>query len=163
MLAGDARRRRRCSPPARQPAGAAFVAAFAIKAPAAIAAPFALLGSRATDAPDGTSRSSSLDRPGAAGLFLGGWRSLRWRSASAAYAAFGWHWLDALELAGENQGQASHLSIPTTFARLTGLDPTAVRAAALALYAALVIYLLVWTWRGGDWLRAPPGPPSASS
>jgi alpha-1,6-mannosyltransferase len=71
-----------------------------------------------------------------------------------AYLGFGWHWLDAFGLAGENQGRTSHLSIPITTARLTGLDPTAVRAAALSLYAALVIYLLVWTYRGGDWLRA---------
>ena len=32
--------------------------------------------------------------------------------------------------------------------------PGPVRAAALTLYAALVIYLLVWTYRGADWLRA---------
>ena len=46
------------------------------------------------------------------------------------------------------------MSIPITFARLTGLDTDAVRVAALALYAALVAYLLAWTYRGGDWLRA---------
>ena len=45
------------------------------------------------------------------------------------------------------------MSIPITFARLTGLDPTAVRATALALFAVLFIYLLIWTWRGDDWLR----------
>jgi hypothetical protein len=73
---------------------------------------------------------------------------------SVAYLGFGWHWLDAFALAGENQGRTSHLSIPITTARLTGLDPTAVRAAALTLYAAFIIYLLIWTYRGGDWLRA---------
>ena len=46
------------------------------------------------------------------------------------------------------------MSIPITTARLTGLDPDAVRIAVLALYAALVVYLLIWTHRGGDWLRA---------
>jgi hypothetical protein len=46
------------------------------------------------------------------------------------------------------------MSIPVTVARLTGLDLTTVRTAALALYAALFIYLLAWTWRGNDWLRA---------
>ena len=71
-----------------------------------------------------------------------------------AYLGFGWHWLDAFGLAGENQGRTSHLSIPITTARLTGLDPTAVRAAALTLYAALVISLLIWTYKGGDPLRA---------
>ncbi len=46
------------------------------------------------------------------------------------------------------------MSIPITTARLTGLDPDAARIAALALYAALVTFLLAWTYRGGDWLRA---------
>jgi hypothetical protein len=46
------------------------------------------------------------------------------------------------------------MSIPITVARLSGLDPGAVRAAAFVLYAALVAYLLAWTWRGGDWVRA---------
>jgi hypothetical protein len=71
-----------------------------------------------------------------------------------ACLGFGRHWLDAFALAGENQGRTSHLSIPITTARLTGLDPDAVRAAALTLYAAFVIYLLAWTHRGNDWLRA---------
>jgi hypothetical protein len=71
-----------------------------------------------------------------------------------AYAGFGWEWLHAFGLAGENQGRTSHLSIPITFARLTGLGADPVRVAALALYAGAVAYLLVWTWRGGDWVRA---------
>jgi hypothetical protein len=71
-----------------------------------------------------------------------------------AYLAFGWNWLDAIGLAGENESRTSHLSIPTTVARLTGLGPDVARAAALALYAAAVGCLLAWTWRGGDWLRA---------
>ena len=71
----------------------------------------------------------------------------------AAYAAFGWHWLHGLELVGHHQRKTTHLSIPTTFARLAGLDEGAVRAAALAAYAALFIYLLIRTWRGTDWLR----------
>ncbi len=116
--------------------GGAFLAAAAIKAPAAIAAPVALLGSRRP--------SRFLLGTGAALLAI----------AFAAYLAFGWHWLDAFGLAGRRQEKTSHLSIPMTVARLSGLDPTAVRAAALALYAALVASLLAWTWRGGDWLRA---------
>jgi len=35
-----------------------------------------------------------------------------------------------------------------------GRDPGAVRLAAALLFAAAVTYLLVWTWRGGDWVRA---------
>ena len=72
----------------------------------------------------------------------------------AAYAAFGWHWLDAIGLAGENQQRASHLSIPITFARLTGIDEGAVRVAALALFGVALVWLLVRTWRGADWIRA---------
>ncbi|HYP56513.1 MAG TPA: hypothetical protein VEQ41_09485, partial [Solirubrobacterales bacterium] len=67
---------------------------------------------------------------------------------------FGWDWLSAFGLAGENQGRTSHMSIPITFARVAGLDPDPVRLAALILYSALVLHLLAWTWRGGDWLRA---------
>jgi hypothetical protein len=71
-----------------------------------------------------------------------------------AYIGFGWHWLDAFALAGENQGHTSYMSIPITAARLTGLDRDAARGMALALYAALITYLLVWIHRGNDWLRA---------
>jgi hypothetical protein len=133
-------------------AGAAFAASVAIKASSLVVVPFALL---ATPEPPPTGLKRvymSRFRPvggllagaGVATLVIGG----------VACLGFGWHWLDAFGLAGENQGRTSHLSIPITTARLTGLDPTAVRAAALTLYAALVIYLLVWTYRGGDWLRA---------
>ena len=72
----------------------------------------------------------------------------------AAYLAFGWDWTHAFGLAGENQSRTSHMSIPITLARLTGLDPDPVRVAALVLYAAAVAWLLAWTWRGGDWVRA---------
>ncbi|HEX8050898.1 MAG TPA: hypothetical protein VF504_05475, partial [Solirubrobacterales bacterium] len=68
--------------------------------------------------------------------------------------AFGWDWLHGFGLAGENQSRTSHMSIPITAARLTGLDPDGVRLAAALLFAALVTYLLAWTWRGGDWVRA---------
>jgi hypothetical protein len=132
-------------------AGAAFVAAFAIKAPAAVAAPFALL-SAARMEPSTPYRGHKapfwrtgrmLAGAGAVGLAIG----------AAAFAAFGWDWLSAIGLTGENQHRTSHLSVPITFARLTGLDPTAVRATALALYAAAFLYLLLRTWRGADWLR----------
>jgi alpha-1,6-mannosyltransferase len=117
--------------------GAAFVAALAIKAPAAIAAPFALLGAK----------------HGRGRLLLGAALALA-TIALASQAAFGPHWLDALGGAGASQNRTSHLSIPTTAARLSGLDPDLLRAAALVLYAGLLAHLLAWTWRGGDWLRA---------
>ncbi len=115
--------------------GAAFATALAIKAPAALAAPFALLG---------TGRRSRFLLGAALALAAIG---------LAANIAFGWHWLDALTLAGRHQGKTSHLSIPSTVARVAGLDSSSVRIVALALYAVLVGWLLAWTWRGGDWLR----------
>jgi Glycosyltransferase family 87 len=116
--------------------GGAFVAACATKSTAAIALPFALLGTRRR-----------------ARFLLGASAALALLSL-AAHLAFDWSWLHAFTLAGENQNRTSHMSIPITTARLTGLDPTLVRTAALTLYAALVTYLLIWTRRTGDWLRA---------
>jgi alpha-1,6-mannosyltransferase len=133
-------------------AGAALVAAVAIKASAAVAAPFALL---ATVKPPSTGRTSSIYggfRP--VGRLLVGAGLATVAVGTAAYLGFGWHWLDAFVLAGENQGNTSHMSIPVTAARLTGLDLDATRIAALSLYAALVACLLLWTYRGNDWLRA---------
>ncbi len=74
--------------------------------------------------------------------------------AVAAWLAFGWDWLHAFGLAGENQGRTSHMSIPITVARLTGLDPDAVRLVALALFASPSSTCSLWTWRGADWVRA---------
>jgi glycosyl transferase family 87 len=133
-------------------AGAAFVAAFAIKAPAAIATPFALVSAtriRHSPHPGGVKVGYAFGW----GRFLLGAVAAALAIGLAAYAAFSWNWLDAIELAGENQHRTSHLSIPITFARLTGLDPTAVRTTALALYVVLLLYLLFRTWTGADWLR----------
>ncbi len=122
---------------AREGLGAgAFVSACVTKSTAVIVLPFALLGT--------PRRGRFLLGVGAASGLL----------ALAAYLAFDWSWLHAFTLAGENQDRTSHMSIPITTARLTGLDPDLIRTTALALYAALVIYLLAWTYRTGDWLRA---------
>jgi hypothetical protein len=144
-------------------AGAAFVAAFAIKAPAALAAPFALVSTaRIRLSPHQGGVNVGYDEPaqGGIGRPAGAGAALAFGAAAAAltlgliaYAAFGWHWLHGIELAGNHQHKTSHLSIPTTFARIAGLDPTAVRAAALVLFAAAFLYLLIRTWRGADWLR----------
>jgi len=116
--------------------GGALIAACATKATAALVLPFALLG-------------AARQRR----FLLGGLAALALLTVTACLA-FGWSWLDAFALAGENQGRTSHLSIPITTARLSGLDPDTVRAVVLLLYAAFFIYLLTWTQRGGDWLRA---------
>ena len=72
----------------------------------------------------------------------------------AAYAGFGWEWLHALRARGGKPGPDQPPQHPDHLARLTGLGADPVRVAALVLYAAAVAYLLVWTWRGGDWVRA---------
>jgi hypothetical protein len=130
--------------------GAALLAAAAVKASAAFVFPFALAG---------TARSAVASPRQGARSQNGAWRLLAGAAgaglaiALAAYLGFGWNWLHALGLAGENQGRTSHMSIPITFARLTGLDPDAARLAALGLYALALAYLLAWTARGGDWVR----------
>jgi alpha-1,6-mannosyltransferase len=133
-------------------AGVAFLAAIAVKASAAVTLPFALLGTPNRAPTERLHPTFGRNRPvggvlvgiGAAAAVIG----------LCAYVAFGWHWLDAIGLASENQGHTSHLSIPTTAARLLGIGKGAARAGALALFATLVVYLLAWTYRGGDWLRA---------
>ncbi|HEX6665430.1 MAG TPA: glycosyltransferase 87 family protein [Solirubrobacterales bacterium] len=119
--------------------GAALVAAVATKASAALLAPFALLA---------TVRDRGWQR------LLAGTALTAALVAGAACLAFGWDWLSGFGLAGENQSRTSHMSIPITFARISGLDPDLVRAVAALLYASLVAWLLIWTWRGGDWVRA---------
>jgi len=132
-------------------AGAAFVAAAAVKVSAAIVLPFAIAAS--LHPPTGLkAHSGGAFRP--VGRFLVGAGVATLGIVVAAHLAFGWHWLDAFALAGENQGRTSHMSVPITAARLTGLDPDLTRVAAVALFAALIASLLVWTYRGGDWLRA---------
>jgi alpha-1,6-mannosyltransferase len=133
-------------------AGAAFVATFALKPPAAIAAPFALLDAarcRLSPRPN----EIKVNGVGIVGRWLLGAGGAALTIGLVSFAAFGWNWLDAIGLAGENQGRTSHMSVPITAARLTGLNPTAVRATALALYVVLFTYLLAQTWRGADWLR----------
>jgi hypothetical protein len=138
--------------------GAALLAAIAVKVSALFLAPFALL---ATAQPRLMGRKYAymegnrpINRQPRFTRLLGGMVVGTVAICGVAYLAFGWDWLSAFGLASENQGRTSHLSIPITFARIAGLDPDAIRIAALALYAAALAYLLVWTWRGGDWLRA---------
>lgn len=119
----------------RATGGASLIAAAAIKSSALLIAPFALLGTRSVRLAFGA---------------LGAALAL----AAASHLAFGWDWTHAFGLAGENQDRTSHMSVPVTFARLTGLGAGPVRAAALALYGLGFAGLLAWTWRGGDWVRA---------
>jgi Glycosyltransferase family 87 len=137
-------------------AGVAFVAAFALKAPAALAAPFALVSSaRSLHFPQRSGDNAAIGRASRpAARFLAGGLAAVVAIGVAAYLAFGWYWLHAVELLGRHEHKSTHLSVPSTFARLTGLNETAVRATTLALFAASFLYLLLRTWRGMDWLRA---------
>jgi alpha-1,6-mannosyltransferase len=132
--------------------GVALVGAIAIKASSAVALPFAFLG--AANSPPTGLKASYMSTLRPVGRLLVGFGVAVVAVGLAAYATFDWHWLDAIGLAGENQSHTSHMSIPITAARLTSLDPDLTRVAALVLFATLVAYLLIWTHRGGDWIRA---------
>jgi glycosyl transferase family 87 len=130
-------------------AGAALAAAIATKTSAAAIAPFALLSTL----PTGRKPTHvSGFRP--VGGFLLGAVGAGMAIALVAWLAFGWDWLHGFGLAGENQSRTSYMSIPIATARLTGLDPDTTRIAAAVLFFSAVAYLLAWTWRGGDWIRA---------
>jgi Glycosyltransferase family 87 len=132
--------------------GFTLVAAAAIKVSGTFLAPFALVGS-ATPRPTGRKPVQTTGfRP--VGRLLAGALTGALAIGVAAYLAFRWEWLDALDVARENQNRTSHLSLPTTFARISGLPPHACRTAALVLLVAFLAYLLVRTWRGSDWVRA---------
>jgi hypothetical protein len=141
--------------------GAALVASAAIKSSSLFVAPFAFVATLRESRHSSSTPSVLTGRKLKQGWsfrpinrFVAGAVGAAVVFAVAGYVAFGWHWLHAFGLAGENQGRTSHLSIPVTFARLTGIDEGAVRVAALALFGAAVVWLLVKTWRGFDWIRA---------
>lgn len=129
--------------------GLALAAAVAIKVSAAFIAPFAVLGSTSTGR-----RYPYMEGKRPVGRLLAGAATGVLAVGVAAYIAFGWEWLDALDVARENQSRTSHLSLPTTFARISGLPPHACRLAALTLLVAFLAWLLLRTWRGADWVRA---------
>lgn len=132
--------------------GAALVGAIATKLSATVLAPFALIAT-ATSPPTGR-KGPYIDRYRPVGRLLAGALGVAFAVGVAAYVAFGWDWLHGFGLAGENQSRTSHMSIPITTARLTGLGAGSVRLAAALLFAALVIYLLIRTVRGNDWIQA---------
>ncbi len=132
--------------------GAALVAAAATKASTLFIAPFAAIAT-AKERPMVLEGGNS-GRPRPIGRLLLGAALGAGVIGAAAYLGFGWDWLHAFALAGENQGRTSFMSIPITVARLTGLDPDAVRLVALVLFLTLLLKLLLWTWRGFDWIRA---------
>jgi alpha-1,6-mannosyltransferase len=135
-------------------AGAALAAAIATKLSAAVLVPFALLESRhGPSVVPFRGISTKKNRRSGRRLLLGGLGAM-FAIGVTAWLTFGWDWLHGFGLAGENQSRTSYMSIPILAARLTGLDPDTTRLLAALLFATTVAYLLFWTWRGGDWLRA---------
>jgi alpha-1,6-mannosyltransferase len=132
--------------------GASLIAAVAVKASSVTVLPFAVIGS-VPRLPMGQKVAYRETFRPVGGVLVGGAGAVL-AVGVAAYLAFGWDWLGAIGLAGENQSRTSYMSVPITAARLTGLDPDLTRTVALALFASLVLHLLAWTFRGGDWIRA---------
>jgi alpha-1,6-mannosyltransferase len=121
----------------REISGAVALAlAVGLKASGLLVAPFALAGSR---------RLIPLAGALVAALAVVGW---------VGFAAFGSHVWASERLAGQHESLTSYYSVPSTVARFAGVSAGRVGIAALATYAAGVAWLLWWTRRGGDWVRA---------
>ncbi len=116
--------------------GAAIVTAVGLKLSAAFVAPFALLGSQRVN------------------RFLAGGALATALIAAAGLLAFGLHALDSAEIVGENQGRVSNYSLPNLLSELLGTGLGPLRALTAIAFAALLLALLRWVWRGGDWIRA---------
>lgn len=116
-------------------AGAAAVAGAAVKVPAALVLPFAALAAPRR-------RRYLAGALAAAGAIV-----------VVTLAAFGGSAAEALGVAGDNQALSSYYSVPSTASRILDVDPDPVRVGFLALYAGVLAWLLVWTARGGDWVR----------
>ena len=119
--------------------GIAMAAAVAIKLPAAVAAPFAVLGAN-----DRTGRTRLL-----VGLAVG-----VLALTAMALAVFGTAAVHGLDFLSGSQQHVSYHSLPATAARGVGVDVDVMRVVFAVAYAALAVWLLVWTARGGDWVRA---------
>jgi hypothetical protein len=116
--------------------GVALALAFGLKASAIFAIPFAIAGNGR--------RARLVGSLAVAGAVI----------TAVVFAAFGTDAAAAARLVSQTQALASHYSLPSTIARLTGVPIHPVRAVAVVSYLALVGWLLVWTVRGGDWVRA---------
>ncbi len=67
---------------------------------------------------------------------------------------FGSHVTEALSVAGGNQETISRWSVPGALSRASGIDVDVFRAILGALAIAGIVWLLVATARGFDWVRA---------
>jgi alpha-1,6-mannosyltransferase len=121
---------------AERAGGALIILGAAIKLPALVVAPFALVA---------TERRSRL---------LVGFAVAAALTLVVTFVAFGSSAGAALGLVGDNQSLSSKWSVPSTVARISGVDADLVRVVFLVAYCALVARLLVWVARGADWVRA---------
>jgi hypothetical protein len=119
--------------------GIAIAAAAAIKLPAAVAVPFAVAG-----AGDRRERGRLL-----IGLAVG-----VAALTAVAVAAFGTAAVNGLDFLSGSQQHVSYHSLPATAARGAGVDVDAMRVVFAVAYVAFAVWLLAWTVRGGDWIRA---------
>ncbi len=74
--------------------------------------------------------------------------------AVAAWLAFGWDWLHGFGLAGENQSRTSYMSIPITAPASPASTPTPSGSPPPSSSPPRSPTSSLWTWRGGDWVRA---------
>ena len=125
-------------------AGAALAGAVAIKSVGGLAAPFALLGAGGRG---GRGRRAAATRLVAGGIGAG------IAIGAVGVALWGGDVARTLDVLGTSQGRISHWSVPATIAR-AGVDVDVVRAVLAAAFGVALIWLLRWTWRGGDWVRA---------
>jgi hypothetical protein len=88
------------------------------------------------------------------GRFLAAFAAALALLTALSLAAFGGEFLDSFEIAGENQARISNYSVPNSLAELFGLGFDPLRHAMLALFLLAAAALLVWAWRGADWVRA---------
>jgi alpha-1,6-mannosyltransferase len=112
------------------------VAGIAMKAAAAFVLPFALLGT--------VDRRRAVVATLVGAAFVG----------AVALAVFGTSFTGGVLAGPGSQTHTSYHSVPALINRATGLDIGVAKAALLALYAALVLWLLRWVAQGGDWIRA---------
>jgi hypothetical protein len=119
--------------------GAALAVAAAIKLPAAIAAPFAVIGA------GGAPRRARVLIGIVAGAIA---------IAVVGLAVFGGSVADSLGFLTGSQQRASYHSVPATIARGVGVDLDVVRVVFAAGFVVLAVWLVAWTARGGDWVRA---------
>jgi alpha-1,6-mannosyltransferase len=134
--------------------GVAIVGAVATKVSAVFIAPFALIGAKpernAHRTTQGVRPRLGYERK----RMIAGGAAAAALIAVASQIAFGGGLSDSLAIAGENQHRSSRHSVPVTLANDFGIGVGGARAAALVVYALLVAWLMRWTWRGGDWVRA---------